>query len=129
MAIVLANKWKSFKKRFGRDLLEVKHRQMRNDLTFTVVGCYEMTRKRALEKVRMVFHYAHLQILLNRYFYLIHLVQRRLRDSLATKYGKVEILKTYWDKLLGKMMLAAKGKNDKEIIDICGHIIKVPKDV
>ena len=112
LAIILANKWKRHKTRYGKDLLQVKHRQMRNDLTFTGITCYQITRKRAIKLVGMVFYYANLQILVKRYFYLIHLVQRRIRDSLATKYGKVEILVTYWDKLLGRVYLKARKKND-----------------
>ena len=108
---------------------QVRHRQMKNDLVFTGISYYEMSRKRALEKVNMVFHYAHLQILLHRYFQLIHLVQKRLRGSLATKYDKVEILKTYWNKLLGKIYMSAKKKDDQEVLEICGNIIKVPKEV
>jgi hypothetical protein len=56
------------------------------------------------------------------------LVQKRLRGSLATKYDKVEILKTYWNKLLGKIYMSAKKKDDQEVLEICGNIIKVPKE-
>jgi hypothetical protein len=33
----------------------------------------------------------------------ISLIQKRIKDMLACRFGKVEILINYWDKMLGKL--------------------------
>ena len=46
----------------------------------------------------------------------LEFVQKRIRNQLAIRYSKVEMLIKYWDMLLSKMQKQAKRARDKEII-------------
>ena len=48
---------------------------------------------------------------------------------MASKYGKVEVLINYWDKLLGVVYMKATQKGDKRILNICAGIVKVPTHI
>ena len=39
-------------------------------------------------------------------------MQNRMKDRIATKYAKVDVLLTYWDKLYGQMQLKATNTGD-----------------
>lgn len=57
------------------------------------------------------------------------MVQRRIKNSITTKYEKIECLINYWNKLTGKIMEKAKLKNDYNTVHLLGKIIEVPKPV
>lgn len=52
-----------------------------------------------------------------------------MNDRIATKYAKVDVLMTYWDKLYGQMQLKATATNDTKAKETLKEIALVPTSV
>ena len=58
----------------------------------------------------------------------ISYIQRKLRNALANKVGKLEVLQNYWEKVLIELQNSSSlKKKDKKMNELCGHIMLVPK--
>jgi hypothetical protein len=56
-------------------------------------------------------------------------IQRKVMTQFKTKYAKVEVLLTYWDKLYGQMQRQASMKHDKAATKLLGRIARVPMEI
>lgn len=59
----------------------------------------------------------------------ILVVQDRMRQKLATKYGKIEVLQNQWDKIFGQIQRTATRKNDDEGDKFCMQVCRIRKYV
>ena len=46
-------------------------------------------------------------------------VQDKMRNKLASKYGKIEVLSNQWDKIFGQIQITATRKNEVEGDKFC----------
>ena len=56
-------------------------------------------------------------------------MQTRIRQKLGTKFSKIEVLLTFWDKMVGYIHQQASDLKDEETINMMGQILLVPEDV
>ena len=59
----------------------------------------------------------------------LQFVQKKIKTRLAVKYGKVDVLKNQWVKLLNTIMQIASKPKDKPMIDICKQILAVSPEI
>ena len=57
------------------------------------------------------------------------MVQKRLKNSITTKFEKITCLINYWNKLVGRIMEKAKHLKDYNLVNLLGKIIEVPRPV
>ena len=48
---------------------------------------------------------------------------------MVTKMSKIEVLESYWDKMIGVVQHRATALKDKKMTDVCKEILLVPHDV
>ena len=48
---------------------------------------------------------------------------------MLTKMSKVEILDTYWDKILGQIQIKATKLKDKNMTELCKRIMLIPSNI
>ena len=56
-------------------------------------------------------------------------MQTRIKNKLETKFPKIEVLLTFWDKMVGIIQKQAFNLKDDETLKMIGLIIQVPMDV
>ena len=56
-------------------------------------------------------------------------MQRKIRDQLAVRFSKVDVLENFWSKLLNQMMLKASKLRDNKMIQICQQILSVSPEI
>ena len=56
-------------------------------------------------------------------------IQKRIKDKLNIRGGKVEVLILYWQQLLNMVMFQATKNKDNAVISICKLVQLVPRDV
>ena len=59
----------------------------------------------------------------------ITLIQKGVLDQLAVRYGKVEIMINFWDKLWAYLQLKASNLKDKSMITLLRKVLKVPLNI
>lgn len=106
---VISKRWIGQKRRFGASHLILLHKKMRSTITqtITVVGPVlenqaKNLMKNFMEEMCGLGAFTFLVRKFNRGFLYI---QQKMRDQLSTKYSKVEVLISYWDKIFGKLQV------------------------
>ena len=56
-------------------------------------------------------------------------IQMRIKNRLVQRGAKLEVLKNYWNKFLGRLYSRAKLAGDSATSEIIANIVKVPKSV
>ena len=56
-------------------------------------------------------------------------IQKRMKATSMSKYSKVKVIQTYWNKLFGMIMKKASQKKDKQVLALLTEIVKVPEEV
>ena len=54
-------------------------------------------------------------------------IKKVLRDKVATKLSKIEVLCNYWDKMIGIIQNRATALKDKQMTEVCQQILLIPK--
>jgi hypothetical protein len=57
------------------------------------------------------------------------LIQKRIRDVFACRFGKLEILINYWDKMLGILMTKSIHLRDNDFTNYLKKVFVVPDEV
>ena len=70
-----------------------------------------------------------MRICIRSYAHKIYYIQKRVRDQLAIRFAKVEVLSNYWDKMIGQIQTIASRKKDKVASDLVLKFILIPKEV
>jgi hypothetical protein len=83
--------------------------------------------KKALKSLKVVFDVQRCKGTFDKHLRLISHVQRRIRDVMATKDSKIEVLRLYWEKNLNKVMLNATMQKDEDVVAMCKLIMQIPK--
>jgi hypothetical protein len=59
----------------------------------------------------------------------LFMIQTKLRDKMITIDAKVEVLVNMWDKILGKITIAAQKQNDALTKNLATQLFLVPKEI
>lgn len=59
----------------------------------------------------------------------MNFMQKRIKEKLATKYSKIEVLINYWDKMIWHLGIKAPEYGDVITKQLCRNIILIPKEV
>ena len=129
----LANMYIRHLRRFRRDIPKIRHTQTRQVMTFNAVLInVEMYNKSLdiLKPLLLEWSYQQTKMEIFRKFIKdITFIQVKIKGALKAKFGKLEMLQSYWDKLLGQLQSNATLRKDKNLSQMCLQIVLVPSEV
>jgi hypothetical protein len=105
MNVVIANMWRRRRKRWGGDMFFINTNVIRRNLTIQATYQYDARYERAIQIVKPFlmenYQVENIRLAVRKFYQDIGLIQRKIRDQLVVRVAKVEVLKNYWDKMLG----------------------------
>lgn len=64
-----------------------------------------------------------------RFFKVLMVIQKRMKGQIASRYGKVEVLQTYWEKMIWSTQILAMKFKDEHVTEILRKIMLIPEKV
>ena len=106
---------------------------MQTAITFSTASSHKYAYDKALAYLKDFFIHnkskLEFEIKVTSLFSSVNYMNLRIKRQLKTRWGKVEVLINYWDKLVGYFMMTSQKQKCKKMSDIVRKLIVVKKDI
>ena len=118
LSVGIAIRWKRSRKYFGANLLDRYQKNIKLKMSLFA----NVAQDKAKKKLGRIFcefidDYCHFERLVDKmrtFYEQIIYIQKHVKNGVATRYSKIDVLQNYWEKVMINLQLQATQLNDKK---------------